>query len=157
MRRKAAVVPLVLAATAALAQEREPPSPWKPLKGALAGAVGTCPPVDGEENAGLCYLVRCQGGKELVFVIRDPSLENFGVESVRLSTRGFDQTFVLDRAVQGEGAIALAGAPALLRALKSEIVTGMDLRTAKAGNSYVTQFELTRARRAIETIERTCR
>jgi hypothetical protein len=157
MRIRLAALVFASAASAALAQEKEPPSPWKALKGDLAGAVGTCPPVDGEEDAGVCYFVRCQGSKDLVFVIRDPSLKNFGVRSVRLSTRGFDQAFALDLRTPGEGAIVLAGASALLHALKSEARAGMDLRTEDAANSYVTQFELTRARRAIETVERTCK
>ena len=106
------------------------------LHSALTGTAGTCPPIDGDENAGLCHFVRCQGSKR-AFVIRDPALQNFGVESVRLSTGNFHQTFVLDLMTRGEGGVALAVAPALLQALKSAARAGMDLRTEKAAQSYV--------------------
>lgn len=151
-----AALPFFLAATSVAAQEKEPPSPWKHLKGALAGAVGTCPPVDGEADAGLCYLVRCDPSRGLVFVIQDASLEDFGVESVRLSAGKFDQTFTLTRRAKNLGEIALATEQPLLQALKSEHPGGMVLRTAKARNSYSTAFELTGARGMIASIEKTC-
>lgn len=156
----AALAFAILAAMALLpshAQEKEPPAPWKRLAAPYPGAVGTCPPVDGVADAGVCYLVRCDGARGLVFTIRDAALDDFGVRSMRFGLKNARaETIVLDRAVPGEGSVVLAAHPALLKALK-RAGGFMELRTHEAANSYATRFPLARAGLLIRQVERTCK
>ena len=152
----AATVAALAAALPALAQEKEPPSPWKRLRGPLAGAVGTCPPVDGDPDGGVCYLVRCDTKLGAVFVIRDPIVGEFGVDAYKVETRGFTATIALDRRDEAEGTIALDRNPGFLAALRREAPNGVTLATAKARQSYTTAFELTGARRLIDGVLARC-
>lgn len=147
---------LTLAIAVASAQEKEPPSPWKPLKGDLAGAVGTCPPIDGGDSGDVCYLVRCDAKRGPVFVVRDPMIEDSGVKSLQFALRGYRETIAIEKTAKGDGLIALDRHPALLAALRSQTETYMDLATAEAASSYTTQIELTDARRRIDGLLPKC-
>lgn len=144
-----------LIGSAALAQEQEPPSPWKPLDGRNAGAVGNCPPIDGEWGTGVCYLVRCEAGR-LVFVIQDKDLDRSDVHSVRFELGRFAAVISLERPVPDEGVVDLGAHADLLRALETNSRHGMGLETVDAANGYYTNFGLERARQTIARLKPAC-
>lgn len=155
--RTAVVLCLVttLIATVASAQEKEPPSPWKPLDGRNAGAVGNCPPIDGEWGTGVCYLVRCEAGR-LIFAVQDPDLTNSDVRSVRFGLGRFREVIALERRSTDEGVLDLSAHPDFLKALETGSHHGMDMETVEAGNPYFTNFGLDRAGRMIARLKKTC-
>ena len=96
-----ALIALYASSVAAFAQETEQPRPWIALSGHNAGAVGTCPDVDGGEG-NTCYIVRCEKKAGPVFVIQTTGGEEEDVRSVRLGIGGYKAVIKLDKGRSGE-------------------------------------------------------
>lgn len=155
IRRLAPALGLLASGIAnAVAQEPEPPAPWRHLDGRNAGAVGTCS-LDEPTNVTTCYLVRCEAGG-LVFVIQASDLADFGVRRMYFEIGRFRQTFPLPPAKLDEQAIDLSKHARLLTALNSGIGWA-NVEAVEAATEYGTGFELTDAPRLISELRRTCR
>ena len=149
-----ALIALYASSVVAFAQETEQPRPWIALSGHNAGAVGTCPDVDGGEG-NTCYIVRCEKKAGPVFVIQTTGGEEEDVRSVRLGIGGYKAVIKLDKGRSGERLVRFSDQPRLLKALTSGR-RWADLETVDAPFHYTTQFELTNAKRRIEHVLKRC-
>ena len=148
------LIALCTSSLAAFAQETEQPRPWIALSGHNAGAVGTCPDVDGGEGD-TCYIVRCEKKGGPVFVIQTTDGEEGDVRSVRLGIGNYKAVIKLDKGGAGERLARFSDQPRLLKALTSGH-RWADLETVDAPFHYTTQFELTNAKHHIEQVLKRC-
>lgn len=154
--RAATVTLIALCASSltAFAQETEQPRPWIALSGHNAGAVGTCPDVDGGEGD-TCYIVRCEQRVGPVFIIQTTGGEEGDVRSVRLGIGSYKDVVKLRKGGVGERLARFSDEPRLLKALTSGR-RWADLETVDAPFHYTTQFELTNAKRRIAEVLKRC-
>lgn len=138
----------------AFTQETEQERPWVVLSGHNAGAVGTCPDIDGGEGS-TCYIVRCEKKVGPVFVIQTNGGEEEDVRSVRFGIGSYKAVVALEKGAPGERLVRLSGEPRLLKALTSGR-RWADLETVDAPFHYTTQFELANAKRRIEQVLKHC-
>lgn len=149
-----ALVALCAAIPAAFAQETERARPWIALSGHNAGAVGTCPDVDGGEGD-TCYIVRCEGKAGPVFVIQSSGGAEADVRSVRIGIGTYKALIKLEKAHSGERLARFSDHPRLLKALTSGR-RWADLETVDAPFHYTTQIELTDAKARIARVLKRC-
>jgi hypothetical protein len=143
-------------ASAAIAQEQERSVPWATMQGRNAGAVGTCPDVDGGEGD-TCYIVRCQPKIGVVFVIQHAGIaDDEDVRSVRIKIGRYSQEVRLENGVADERLASAKAYPDLFKALISG-KRWADLDAIDAKFQYTTQFELTHAKATIGKVVRQCK
>lgn len=137
------------------AQEIERSRPWTEMSGRNAGALGTCPDVDGGEGD-TCYIVRCQPKLGLEFVIQHDGIADDDVRSVRIAIGRYRGVIKLVPGAADERVARLADHPDLLKALISGRKWA-DLETVDAKFQYSTQFELTEAKARIGRLAKRCK
>jgi len=139
------------------AQEIERSRPWTAMDGRNAGAVGTCPDVDGGDGD-TCYIVRCQQKLGLAFVIQHDGIANDDVRSVKISHGRYSEVIQLSDGAADERIAALSAHPGLLKLLTaSNGRRWADLVTVETKFDYSTQIELTKAKTAIGKVAKACK
>jgi hypothetical protein len=139
------------------AQEIERSRPWTAMDGRNAGAVGTCPDVDGGDGD-TCYIVRCQPKLGLAFVIQHDGIADDDVRSIKISHGRYSEVIRLSDGAADERFAALSAHPGLLKLLlASNARRWADLMTVETKFHYSTQIELTRAKTAIGKIAKACK